>query len=171
MESEKRLQHLDLEQGQINYLSHIYVYVKLTSHSCYKQKTLLCSVLIMAAQDEAEIRLEENPGQRPPEDQRQNSDGSSPTEVLETMRNLIVELQVFKAHNEKLKKAQHEQKEINEVLLQSIVTKKTPKDDNQEEEVSKRATKNFVPEVEKGDKSSEGTPPAEDKTKTDRKRK
>jgi hypothetical protein len=87
------------------------------------------------------------------------------------MRNLIVELQVFKADNEKLKKAQHDQKEINEVLLQSIVTKKTPKDDNQEEEVSKRASNNFVPEVEKGDNSSEGTPPAEDKTKKDRKRK
>jgi hypothetical protein len=43
---------------------------------------------------------------------------SSPTEVLETMRNLIVELQVFKADNEKLKKAQQEQQEINEVLLQ-----------------------------------------------------
>jgi hypothetical protein len=32
------------------------------------------------------------------------------------MRNLIVELQVFKADNEKLKKAQQEQQEINEVL-------------------------------------------------------
>jgi hypothetical protein len=72
----------------------------------------------MTTQDEAEIRLEENPGQRPPEDQRHNSDESSPTEVLEMMRNLIVELQVFKVDNEKLKKAQHEQKEINEVLLQ-----------------------------------------------------
>jgi hypothetical protein len=68
MVSEKRLQHLDLEQGQINYLTHIYVFVKLMNHYCYKQKNLLCSVLIMAAQDEAEIRLEENPGQRPPED-------------------------------------------------------------------------------------------------------
>jgi len=46
----------------------------------------------MAAQDGAEIRLEGNPEQRPPEDLRQNSDGRSPTEVLETMRNLIVEL-------------------------------------------------------------------------------
>jgi hypothetical protein len=63
MVSEQRLQHLDLEQGQINYLAHMYVYVKLTNHSCYKQKTLFCSVLIMAAQDEEEIRLEENPGQ------------------------------------------------------------------------------------------------------------
>jgi hypothetical protein len=60
----------------------------------------------MAAQEGAKIRMEENPQQGPPGDPRQNSDGSSPTEVLETMRNLIVELQVFKADNEKLKKAQ-----------------------------------------------------------------
>jgi hypothetical protein len=58
------------------------------------------------------------------------------------MRNLIVELQVFKANNEKLKKAQQEQQEINEVLLRSIVTKKIPKDDNHDEEVSKGASKN-----------------------------
>jgi hypothetical protein len=71
----------------------------------------------MEAQDEVEIRLKKNPEQRPPEDQRQNSDGISPTKVLKTMRNLIVELQVFKVDNEKLKKAQQEQHEINEVLL------------------------------------------------------
>jgi hypothetical protein len=59
----------------------------------------------MAAQEGAEIKMEENSEQGPPRDPRQNSDGSSPTEVLETMRNLIVELQVFKAANEKLKKA------------------------------------------------------------------
>jgi hypothetical protein len=104
----------------------------------------------MAAQDDAEIRIDGNPEQRLPENQRQNSDGSSPTEVLETMRNLIVELQVFKADNEKLKKAQQEQQEINEVLLRSIVTKKIPKDDNNEEEVNKRASKNSGPEAEKG---------------------
>jgi hypothetical protein len=51
------------------------------------------------------------------------------------------------------------------------VTKKIPKDDNNEEEVSKRASKNFGPKIEKGDNSSEGTPSAEEKTKTDRKRK
>jgi hypothetical protein len=50
--------------------------------------------------------MEGNPQQGPPGDSRQNSDGSSPTEVLETLRNLIVELQIFKADNEKLKKAQ-----------------------------------------------------------------
>jgi hypothetical protein len=44
----------------------------------------------MATQEGAEIRMEENPQQGPPGDLRQNSDGSSPTEVLETMRNLIV---------------------------------------------------------------------------------
>jgi hypothetical protein len=71
----------------------------------------------MATQDDTKIRLDGNPEQRHPEEPRQNSDGSSPAKVLETMRNLIVELQVFKAENEKLKKAQLEQKEINEVLL------------------------------------------------------
>jgi hypothetical protein len=65
-------------------------------------------VLIMAAQEGAEIRMEGNPQQEPPGDPRQNSDGSSPTEVLQTMKNLIVELQILKADNEKLKKAQHE---------------------------------------------------------------
>jgi hypothetical protein len=38
------------------------------------------------------------------------------------------------------------------------VTKKIPKDDNNEEEVSKRASKNFGPEAKKGDSLSEGTP-------------
>jgi hypothetical protein len=124
-----------------------------------------CFLLIMAAQDDAEIRIEGNLEQRLPVDPRQNSEGSSPTEVLETMRNLIVELQVFKADNEKLKKEQQEKKEINEVLLCSIVTKKSPKDDNNEEEVSKRASKNSGPEVEKRDSSSEGTLSAEEKQK------
>jgi hypothetical protein len=112
----------------------------------------------MATHEGAEIKVEENSQQGPPGDPRQNSDGSSPTEVLETMRNLIFELQVFKADNEKLKKAQHEQQEINEVLLHSIVTKKIPKDDNPEEEVSKRASKNSGEKTEKGDSSSKGTP-------------
>jgi len=40
------------------------------------------------------------------------------------MRNLIVELEVFKVDNEKMKKEQREQHEINEVLLHIIVTKK-----------------------------------------------
>jgi hypothetical protein len=60
----------------------------------------------MAAQEGVEIRMEENPEQGPPRDLIQNSDGSSPMEVSKIMRNLIVELQFFKADNEKLKKAQ-----------------------------------------------------------------
>ena len=70
------------------------------------------------------------------------------------MRNLIVELQVFKEENDKLKKAQHVQQEINEVMLRSIVTKKIPKNDDHEEEVSKRASKNSSLEAKKGDSSS-----------------
>ena len=125
----------------------------------------------MAAQEGAEIGMEGNPRQGHPGDPRQNSDGSLPTEVLETMRNIIVELQVFKTDNEKLKKAQKEQQEINEVLLESIVTKKIPKYDNHGAEVSKRASKNSGMETEKWDSSSKGTPSAEDKTIPDRKRK
>ena len=63
----------------------------------------------MEAQEGAEIKMEENPQQGAPRDPRQNSDGSSPTEVLETMRNLIVDLHIFKSDNEKLKKEQQEQ--------------------------------------------------------------
>jgi hypothetical protein len=103
----------------------------------------------MAAQKGAEVKMEGNLQQGPSRDPRQKSDGRSPTEVLETMRNLIVELQAFKADNEKLKKAQQEQQEIDEVLLCSIVTKKIPKDDNHEEEVSKRASNNSGLETEK----------------------
>jgi hypothetical protein len=58
----------------------------------------------MAAQDDAEIRIDGNPEQRCPKKPRLNSDERSPTEVLETMRNLIVQLEVFKDDNEKLKK-------------------------------------------------------------------
>ena len=63
----------------------------------------------MAAQEDAEVRMGENLQQGALGDPRQNSDRNSPTEVLEIMRNLIVELQIFKADNEKLKKAQQEQ--------------------------------------------------------------
>ena len=46
-----------------------------------------------------------------------------------------------------------------------MVKKNIPKDDNQEEEVGKRDSKNFVPEAEKGDNSSKGIPSVEDKPK------
>jgi fibronectin type 3 domain-containing protein len=51
------------------------------------------------------------------------------------------------------------------------VTKKIPKDDNHDKEVSKTASKNSRSEIEKGDNFSEGTPFAEDKTKSDKKKK
>jgi hypothetical protein len=104
---------MDLEQGHIKFLTYIFLFFylcKTNKPSLLQTKNFFCFVLIMAAQDDAEIRVEGNPEQRLPENQRQNSDRSSPTEVLETMRNLIVELQVFKADNEKLKKAQRNNK-------------------------------------------------------------
>jgi len=74
------------------------------------------------------------------------------------MKNLIVELQDFKADNEKLKKVHEDQQEINEVLLCSIVTKKIPKYNDKEEEVIKRASKSYGLEEENENSSSEGTP-------------
>jgi hypothetical protein len=59
----------------------------------------------MVTQNEEEIRLEENPDKGPPKEPGNNSEGILDTQVLETMLNLIVELQVFKTDNEKLKKA------------------------------------------------------------------
>jgi len=73
------------------------------------------------------------------------------------MRNLIVELQGFKADNKKLKKAQEDQLEINEMLLHSIVTKKIPKENEKDEEVKKNSSKNSVHETKKEDSSSEDT--------------
>ena len=55
--------------------------------------------------------------------------------------------------------------------MHSIVTNKSSKDDNHEEEVSRRATKNSGVKTKKGDSLSEGTPSAEDKTIPDKKRK
>jgi hypothetical protein len=95
----------------------------------------------METQNEEEFILEENIDQVHPREHRKNSEGILGTQVLETMRNLIVELQAFKADNEKLKKAHEDQQEINEVFLRSIVTKKIPKDNEKDEEVSKIASK------------------------------
>jgi hypothetical protein len=55
--------------------------------------------------------------------------------------------------------------------LHSIVTKNIPKDNNEEEEVSKRASKNYGPEAKNENSSSKGTPSIENKTTTGRKRK
>jgi hypothetical protein len=104
----------------------------------------------METQDDGEIKIDGSLEHRLPENQRQNSDESLPIEVLETMRSLIVEHEFLKVDNEKLKKAQLEQQEINEVLFHSIVTKKIPEDDNNEEDVSKKALKNSGQKWKKG---------------------
>jgi len=66
----------------------------------------------MSVQNEEEIRSEENPNQGHPKEPGHNNEGSSTTQVLETMKNFIMELQVFKEDNEKLKKEQEDQLEI-----------------------------------------------------------
>jgi hypothetical protein len=58
----------------------------------------------MSTQNEEEIRHEENANQELPEEPGHNNEGSSANQVFETMKNLIVELQVFKENNEKMKK-------------------------------------------------------------------
>jgi hypothetical protein len=111
----------------------------------------------MATQNEKEITLEKNLDKGLPKEPRHNIEGSSSTKVLETMRNFILELQVFKEDNEKMKKAQEDQQEINEMLLCNIVTKKIPKDNDKEEEVNRRSSKNLVHEKENENSSSEDT--------------
>jgi hypothetical protein len=54
------------------------------------------------------------------------------------MRNIIVHLQTFKAHNEKLKKEQVDQQEINDMLW-NITTKKCLKNDDMDEEFIKNS--------------------------------
>jgi hypothetical protein len=53
-----------------------------------------------------------------------------------------MELQVFKYDNERLKKYQEDQLEINEILLHNIATKKIPRNNEMEEEVSKNSSNN-----------------------------
>jgi hypothetical protein len=125
----------------------------------------------MSTHNEEEIRPEENPNQGLPKEPEHNSEGISATQVLETMKNLIVELQVFKADNEKMKKAQEDQLEINEMLLRSIVTKRSPKNNDKEEEVNKRSSKNFGHETKNEDSSSEDTHMTGNKTTMGRKTK
>jgi hypothetical protein len=56
---------------------------------------------------------------------------------------------MFKIDNEKLKKAQEDQKEINEMLLHSIEKKKSLKNNEMEEEVSKMSSKYSSHETER----------------------
>ena len=70
MVSEPRLQHLDLEHSQSIYLAHyfFYDYENLTKTNVItKRKLLFVFVVIMVAQDDAEIILEGNHAQIPHE--------------------------------------------------------------------------------------------------------
>jgi len=125
----------------------------------------------MEAENDEEIRLGENPEQGPSKQPGQNKEGSSTTQVLEKMRNLIVELKIFKSDIEKLKKTQEDQQGINELLLRSIVTNKSPKDNDKEEEVRKISSKNFVHETKNENSSYKGTQAVGNKTTIGRKRK
>jgi hypothetical protein len=125
----------------------------------------------ISTQNEEGNRPKGNQNQELPRDPEHHSEGSSTTQVLEMMRNLIVELQVFKEDTEKLKKAQEHQLEINEMLLHSIVTKKIPKYNEREEEVRKTSSKNSSHKTKKEENSSEDTHMIENKASTGRKRK
>jgi len=84
---------------------------------------------------------------------------------------IIVELQTFKEDNEKLKKAQEDQHEINDMLLRSIAMKKSPKNIDMDEEVSKNSAKDSSKETKKENNSSNDTHRTKTKVSTVRKRK
>ena len=69
----------------------------------------------------------ENLEQEPPISQRA-AEHFEASQVLETMRHLIVEIQSYKADKEQLKRAQEKQQEINEILLQSLQEKNNGKE-------------------------------------------
>jgi len=56
-----------------------------------------------------------------------------------------------------MKKAKEDQLEINEMLLQSIVTKMSPKDNETKEEVKQNSSNKFGHEAKKDDSSSKDT--------------
>jgi hypothetical protein len=70
-----------------------------------------------------------------------------------------------------VKKAREDQLEINEMFLHSIVTKRIPKNNEKEEEVNKRSSKNSGHETKNEDSSSEDTHMTRNKTTMGRKRK
>jgi hypothetical protein len=55
------------------------------------------------------------------------------------MRSLIVKLHTFKADNEKIKKPQEEQHEVNEILLWNIVEKRKSKKTKANKETRKQS--------------------------------
>jgi len=78
----------------------------------------------MSMQNGEEGRPEGINNQEPPRNIEHHSEGSYATQVLETTRNLIMELHIFKADNEKIKKAQEDQQEINEMVFEASEQKR-----------------------------------------------
>jgi hypothetical protein len=95
----------------------------------------------MLPHNREEGRLECINNQEPPRNRKHQSESNSTTQVLETMRNLIMELQIFKDDNENLKKSHEYQQKVNKTLLWDISTKKSPKNNEVDEEVSKKSSK------------------------------
>jgi len=85
--------------------------------------------------------------------------------------NIIVELKVFKDDNEKLNKAQEDQQEINEMLSRSIATKKILRNNEMDEEVSKKSSKDSSHETERENNSSKDTHMTQNKASIVKKRK
>ena len=69
----------------------------------------------------------ENPEQIPPATQPA-VEHSEASQVLETMRHLIVEIKSYKVDNEQLNKSQEKQHEINEIIIQSLHEKNNGKE-------------------------------------------
>jgi len=106
--------------------------------------------------------LEQVPPTTQPELER-----SEASQVLETMRHLIVEIQSYKADNEQLRKAQEKQQEINEILLQSLHEKNNGKEPRTETRKGPEREES----AEKKESSSNETKNSENQVKMSGKRK
>ena len=119
----------------------------------------------MASLNENENQLEDHE-QVPPTTQLE-LEHSEASQVLETMRHLIVEIQSYKADNEQLKKAQEKQQEINEILLQSLHERNNGKEPRTE---TRKGPEREESAEKKGSSSNE-TQNSENQVKTGGKRK
>jgi len=92
---------------------------------------------------------------------------SKASQVLETTRHLIVEIQSYKENNKQLKKAQEKQQEINEILLQSLHEKNNGKEPRTETRKGPEREES----AERKSSSSNETQNSENQVKTGGKRK
>ena len=114
----------------------------------------------MASQSENVDRFEE--GALAPRTSQLEKEHSEASQVMEMMKNLIVEIQRFKANNERLNKAQEKQQQINEILLHSLQEK-----NNGEKPQTKIGKDPKIPEsAERKYSSSNGTQKFENQVKS-----